>query len=95
MFSCYDLVNDNGDESFFERIAWTKWHSPNFDHVHNELNWLPAAPNENSFVPFLAPSFYIDTAVSKLDYQSLVPKSLTVSLKDPLFRFCVSLPVLL
>jgi len=38
-------VNDNGDESFFERIAWAKWHSPNFDYVHNELNRLLAAPS--------------------------------------------------
>jgi len=43
IFSCYNLMNYNGDESFFERIAWTKWHSPNIDHVHNELNWLLAA----------------------------------------------------
>jgi hypothetical protein len=43
IFSYYDLVSDNGEESFFERIAWTKWHSPNFDRVHNELNCLLAA----------------------------------------------------
>ena len=88
-------MNDSGDESFFERTAWTKWHSPNFDQVHNELNWLLAAPSLNSFVFFLASSFYIDTAVSKLGYQSLVPKGLAVSLTDSLFRFCVSLQALL
>jgi hypothetical protein len=42
---CNILMNDNGDESFFERIAWTKWPSQNFDHVHNGLNWLLAAPS--------------------------------------------------